>query len=191
MLFSMWIGVAIMTDERAFGPSRRSLLGSAAASVAAAGISANAALAGEKLSCPEFNEWQRLALKTRDWFGSEEHQHATNAESNAVINPLWRGMHELEAAIYQKPVAGNLAHVMQLGIIALYWNDDEQPGTVFLDGGVLGLRSEDSTDNRTRGHLIRAVCMLAQATGQFPALADSKFDLPGDCDTCACRSCLP
>jgi hypothetical protein len=69
---------------------------------------------------------------------------------------------------------------MQLGIIALFWNDDERPEGQLLDGGVRGLESDDTTDNTTSGHLIRAVCMLAKATGQFPALGNANFDLPPD-----------
>ena len=61
------------------------------------------------------------------------------------------------------------------------WNADEAPGTLFLDGNIFGLRDEEATtDEKSRGYLIRAVCMLAKATGQIPALADSNFDLSAD-----------
>ena len=162
-------------------PSRRGLLQGAAAAIVASSVAADAAFAGESFfSSPEFVEWQRLAIQTRDWFASDEYQKApdevSDELSDARINPLWDRMKELEAAIFNQPIS-SVADVMMLGVIALYWNDD---GNLF-EGMISGLQDpDDSIDNRSSGYLIRAVCMLAKATGQFPALADSHFDLPAD-----------
>lgn len=160
--------------------SRRGLLQGAAAAVAASSVAADAAFSSDSLSSPEFAEWQRLALMTRDWFASEEYQRATDRESEARIDPLWDRMKELEAAIFNKPFANDIDGIMMLGVIALYWNDGTMPGHVFLDGNISGLEPDESIDNKSSAYLIRAVCMLAKATGQFPALADSNFDLPLD-----------
>lgn len=161
-------------------PSRRGLLQGAAAAVAASSVAADAAFARESLSSPEFAEWQRLALRTRDWFASDEYQNAPDEVSDelsyACIDPLWDRMKELEATIFKKPISSG-ADVMKLGVIAFYWNDDGN----FFEGKISGLQEpDDSIDNRSSGYLIRAICMLAKATGRFSALADSNFDLPLD-----------
>ena len=162
-------------------PSRRGLLQGAAATIVASSAAADGALAGESLSSPaEFAEWQRLALKARDWFASDEYQKApdevSDELSDARIDPLWDRMGELEQAIFKKPIS-SVADVMVLGVIAFYWNDDGN----FFDGKISGLQDpDDSIDNKSSGYLIRAICMLAKATGHFPALADSNFDAPPD-----------
>ena len=163
-------------------PSRRGLLQGAAATIVASSVAADGALAGESLSSPEFAEWQRLAMKTRDWFAWCQSRDVVSVveEQEADIGGLWDRMHELETAIFKKPVR-SIADVMVLGVIAFFWNVEEGPGALFFDGKILGLQPpDDSTDDKTRGYLIRAVCMLAQATGQIPVLANSNFDLPSN-----------
>ena len=152
-------------------PSRRRLLQGAAAAAVTVGISADQALAAESFSSPEFVEWQRLALKTRDWFASDEYQKAADEVYDARIDPLHRRMHELEQVIFKKPIS-SFADAIVLGVISLFWNDD---GDSF-EGKISGLQDPgDSIDNRSSGYLIRAVCLLAKATGQFPSLAVSNF----------------
>lgn len=158
-------------------PSRRGLLQSASAAVVASSIGTNEASAGETLLNPEFEEWQRLALETRDWYASDEYQQATDQEARARIDPLWERMRAIEEVIFQKPVSSG-ADAMMLGVVALYWNDDSRPGTVFLDGGISGFEPDACMDAKSSGYLIRAVCVLAKASGLFRALDGSKFDRP-------------
>ena len=70
-----------------------------------------------------------------------------------------------------------MARLSALGPTARTLTDDDTGAeSMFLDGKIDGIDS--SIDDQSRAYLIRAVCMLAKATGRIPALADANFDLP-------------
>ena len=116
---------------------------------------------------PEFDEWQQLAIRTRDYFTSGAYRSASNQEASDFADPLGVRMRELEEIMFKKPVRG-MDDITRLAIVALYWNNADPD--VSLNGGVAGLEDDAGLDERSRGHLMRAICTLAQSAGCFPAL---------------------
>ena len=133
-----------MNNTSTSAPSRRGLFQGAAAAAVAAGIGVSDAIAGGSLDSPEFTEWQRLAMKARDWFASVRDGHITATQENeAAIDRLWDRMGELEEVIFKMPVL-SVEDVMVLGIIALNWNADEAPrpapSSLMATSSVCGMR---------------------------------------------------
>lgn len=128
----------------------------------------------DALMWPELDEWQGLAMKERDFY-ARDYRECADEEAEAILAPIEKRLRHLEDEMRSRPFQGTPVEVMALAVIALGHQDVVGPGAVKYDGSMKALHCDDIAD-RSAAELIRHVCMLAQASGLFPILANADFN---------------